>query len=229
MGIEPVKKINVSEQVYEQLKENLIDGTWSTREKIPSENELANMFHVSRVTVRQALSKLVALGLIETRLGEGNFVKEITIESYMKEMMPYVRQGNESIAEVLEFRLMLEVGAIEKACMKAQKEDIEYLKSSLARMVESQNDYQRYTQEDLHFHMILTKMVNNSMLTQVSYIVRNKIKDTIFSITKEIGVENGLLYHGKIIEAIQEKDGELAKSLMKEHLMESVQEYMKRS
>ena len=62
--------------MFEQLKDNLIQGTWKPGEKLASENELASLFGVSRITIRQALSRLAALGLVETRLGEGSFVAE---------------------------------------------------------------------------------------------------------------------------------------------------------
>ena len=61
MGIKPIKRVNVGEQVLLQLKKMLIDGEWAPGSKIPSENELAELFEVSRITVRQALQKLNAL------------------------------------------------------------------------------------------------------------------------------------------------------------------------
>ena len=63
MGIKPIQRVHVGEQVFEQLKKLLIQGEWKQGEKIPSENELADMFGVSRITIRQALQKLSTLGL----------------------------------------------------------------------------------------------------------------------------------------------------------------------
>ena len=76
LKVVPVKKSSASDQVFEQLKDNLIQGTWKPGEKLASENELASLFGVSRITIRQALSRLAALGLVETRLGEGSFVEK---------------------------------------------------------------------------------------------------------------------------------------------------------
>ena len=88
MEIRPIERTNVGEQVFDQLKQLLIEGTWTPGQRLPSENELANMLHVSRVTVRQALQKLSALDLIETRLGEGSFVKKIDVGSNMNALIP---------------------------------------------------------------------------------------------------------------------------------------------
>jgi len=77
MAIRKIKRQSVSDQVFEQLKEQLLMNEWRRGEKLPSENELATSFDVSRVTVRHALQKLTALGLIETKLGEGSFVRDV--------------------------------------------------------------------------------------------------------------------------------------------------------
>ena len=61
MKIQPIQKINAVEQVFEQLQGLLIDGTWRAGDKLPSENELADTFGVSRMTIRQSMQKLKAL------------------------------------------------------------------------------------------------------------------------------------------------------------------------
>ena len=73
MAIKKVVKSSVSQQVFDQLREQILSGSWKPGQKLPSENELAAQFGVSRVTVRNALQKLSGLGLLETRFGEGSF------------------------------------------------------------------------------------------------------------------------------------------------------------
>ena len=63
----------------EDLKRMILDGGIQAGERLPSENELAEMFNVSRITIRQALQKLSVLGLVETRFGEGSFVKTFDV------------------------------------------------------------------------------------------------------------------------------------------------------
>ncbi len=174
-------------------------------EKIPSENELASMFQVSRTTVRQALSKLVTLGLIETKAGEGNYVKEINLDTCMSEMVAYIQSMEDSMEEMLEVRLVLEVETVGIACRKATYEDIIHLRKSLARMQELKDDCDRYVREDLYFHMLITKIVGNSMLTQMPYLVRDVIRKSMSTLTMEIGTENGLAYHKKLIAAMEKK------------------------
>lgn len=135
MGIKPIKRVNVGEQVLLQLKKMLIDGEWAPGSKIPSENELAELFEVSRITVRQALQKLNALGLIETRLGDGSYVRNLDIGDSMNALIPVMYLGDQSDAQVFEFRQIIETGCTKLAVNRATKKDIEELKIILAEMV----------------------------------------------------------------------------------------------
>ena len=103
MGLSPVKRESISEQVYEQIKQMIIDREWELGEKLPSETELGNILGVSRVTVRQALQKLAVLGLVETRLGEGTFVCEANMAARMKaSLVPDIYLTPHSTEEVLD-------------------------------------------------------------------------------------------------------------------------------
>ena len=76
MKATPVKRISISEQIAQQIKEQIISGELKPGDKLPSENELCKMYQVSRTSVRQALANLSSLDLIETRFGDGSHVKE---------------------------------------------------------------------------------------------------------------------------------------------------------
>ena len=61
MEVSPVKRVSVSEQIFEQLKEKITSGELQPGEKLPSENELCKLYGVSRTTIRQALANLSSL------------------------------------------------------------------------------------------------------------------------------------------------------------------------
>ena len=64
MEIKPIRRTSISDQVCMQIKQLILDKDWKPGEKIPSETELAELFGVSRVSVREALLKLSAIGLL---------------------------------------------------------------------------------------------------------------------------------------------------------------------
>ena len=71
MALKPIKRVNIAEQVFEQLREQILHGTWKEGEKLPSEQELTETLGVSRSSVRQAIRTLADYGLVETRNGTG--------------------------------------------------------------------------------------------------------------------------------------------------------------
>jgi GntR family transcriptional repressor for pyruvate dehydrogenase complex len=220
-----VKRTTISDQIFEQLKANLFDGTWKEEDKIPSENELAIEFGVSRVSVRNALSKLDTLGLIEIRHGEGSFVKKINPGIYMKNIIPYIYLSHESTKEVLEFRLTFEVGNTGLAFKHATDEGINLLKKSLDQMIKHSNDLQKFVDEDMHFHMIITQLTSNSLAIQLHYILHDVLAETIKDLTESVGTEIGIKYHSLILEKFQNGNEQEAKQAMQEHLQEILELY----
>ena len=70
-----VKRMPVSEQVYDAMRDALKKGVWAPGEKIPTEMELSDTFGVNRMTVRMALQRLIGMGLLESRVGDGTYAK----------------------------------------------------------------------------------------------------------------------------------------------------------
>lgn len=228
MGIKPIQKVNVGEQVYEQLKHLLIEGEWAPGTKIPSENELADMFNVSRITVRQALQKLNALGLLETRFGEGSFVKVVDVGESMNGLIPMMYLGEQSAQEVFEFRMIIETECARLAARRASAEDVEGLKESLECMVkcEDSRDLSGFSAADLDFHFKIAQITRNALVIKTMSILRDVLESSMYDVIDKMGCENGIFYHTEIIRAIEEKEEVKAASMMKEHIKKNF-EYFK--
>lgn len=127
MEIKPIRKVNVGEMVFNQLQDLLIRGEWKPGDRLPSENELAELFHVSRITVRQALQKLSAMGLIETRLGEGSFVRKVDASESMNALVSTLYLDNASSLQVFEFREILDTEAAGLAVERGTEAEIQEL------------------------------------------------------------------------------------------------------
>lgn len=107
MDLKPVRRVRLSAQIEEQLKQQLLEGRWKAGERLPSEHELSRIFQVSRVSIRQALQALSAQGLIETRSGDGSFVKQPDIRDLMQGSIPDIYLTEDSLRWVMEFRRLL--------------------------------------------------------------------------------------------------------------------------
>ena len=106
-----IVKVSIVDQVCDAVKKDIMNGTWKAGEKIPSESELAEQFGVNRLSVRMALQKLNTLGLIETRVGEGSFVRDFSLGPFLSEIS-FIYSSDEKYREVRQLRELLEVTAL---------------------------------------------------------------------------------------------------------------------
>lgn len=218
MAIRKITRQSVSDQVFEQLKEQLLMNEWRRGEKLPSENELATSFDVSRVTVRHALQKLTALGLIETKLGEGSFVRDVQPGISMNQLIPMAYLNENSLQEIIEFRRVIEGKVAELAAMKATSEDIEKLEKAFATMEQVKEDLQQFSEADLNFHLTVADIAKNSIILQIYHIINDVLRKAFSEIVLKRGNRAGLYYHNLLLEAIKSGDATKARRIMDEHM-----------
>lgn len=218
MAISKIVKQNISDIILQQMKEQILSGDWEPGEKIPSENELTKLFGVSRISVRQALQKLTAVGLIETRVGEGSFVNKLSPGIAMNNLIPALYLGSDSLKEVLEFRKMIEGRVAELACLKADSDDIKDLEKIYCDMERYKDDLEKFSQEDCKFHIALGTITNNSIITQLYTIIQEQLNIAFKKIVTVRGNKAGLHYHRLILDAMKERDCGKAKEIMDEHM-----------
>lgn len=227
MAIKPIKKSNISNQVFEQIKAEIANGVWKPGSRIPSENEFVKMFNVSRITVRNALQRLIALELLEIRQGDGTFVREFSADMYMNSLMPMLFLENTEILHVLEFRKIIEVETGALAVERATEEDIKKLEEIYDKMEKCKGDNEAFAIEDLNFHMALAESTKNSLVIKVNYIVKDILSVSMIEIVRNLGVTDGLYYHKLIIEAIKERNIEKVKKTLKDHIVTTIEKVSK--
>jgi len=218
-----VDRKSVKDQVFEQLRDKIILGVWEPGSKIPSENDLRRQFGVSRISVREAIHKLAALEIVETRQGEGTFVKKITSSTYMNMLIPVLVLGKKDLIEVLEYRKIMEVGTVEMAVEKATADDLEKLEHIVRRMESEELDEKEFALDDLEFHMTIAKSTKNELIFRVNNIIRDILNVSMKDIVHNLGRRDGRYYHRKILEAMKERNKEKAVSLMREHVVLTIE------
>ena len=135
-----IVKVSIVDQVCDAVKKDIMNGTWKAGEKIPSESELAEQFGVNRLSVRMALQKLNTLGLIETRVGEGSFVRDFSLGPFLSEIS-FIYSSDEKYREVRQLRELLEGDSINIAIQSATQEEIDELKQALDLYFEQAKRY----------------------------------------------------------------------------------------
>ena len=158
----------------------------STNSHLPKEQELVEILGVSRVVVREALSRLRALGIIETKRKRGPVVVAPDVFAVLKTIIASGVLDRDSLRDLYQLRLMLEVGMADFIYLNMTEEQLDGLDKIVAEEVEleremtmAEDDDQRYaiakklTDVDIRFHSALFEMTGNKSLMDFQYILRH--------------------------------------------------------
>jgi len=216
-------KNNVTEQVYLQMLKKIIDETYKPGQKIPSENELKELFGVSRNTIRAVLNRLTSLGLLETRRGGGSFVKEIGTDFCFNFFIPAIFLDKNDLLDVLEFRKGIEVQAVKLAAVRALPEDIERMKAlnekSKACFYNGLHDMVMFSAINLELHTEITRASKNKMFEKMMEIIRCILTAKMEHFLVHQGEDvDSVFYHSGILECIINRKPEEAAFFMEKHL-----------
>jgi DNA-binding FadR family transcriptional regulator len=220
--LKPIKKESVRTQVFRQLREQILRRNWPPGSKIPSEHELSKSMGVSRMSIREGLQRLVSLGILETRHGEGTFVRELGGETLFNALIPLLALDDTDIFHVLEYRRIIEKGTAALAAERATAADISELEAVYGRMEAACADVPGFAAADLEFHLALAKATANPVIIKVNNVLRSILSVSMENIVETLGVRDGLHYHRLIIDALKTRDGAAAEKIMEEHVVRTV-------
>ncbi len=218
MNINPIKRVNLSDHVFEEMKNLILTGEWVPGLHLPSESTLAGLFGVSRVTVRQCIHRMVALGLAETRSGEGTFIRTLSPGQSISGLVPVAYLSDDNMLSVLEFRKAIEGYTAELAAKKADADDIAKLSMILADMEHKKHDVEKFSEADYNFHHELAVICRNPLILESYNLISDMLRSAMKSIVAKRGHTQGLYYHRALLERIIAKDAEGCRVLMSQHI-----------
>lgn len=215
---------NITDEIVEYLKENIISGVWKPGDKISSEHELTKMLQVSRASARYAIQHLVAIGVLESYQGKGTFVKSIPIEKIDNKFS--IMYKNSEMQQLLEFRKLIEVGSCRMAASHITKHALTKMTKALDMMKANMGNSEVFIKNDIDFHMEILKATQNKLIVNsILYTEDDLLKQQYWSHSKK-GVESAIYYHGEILDALKQGDGELSAQRMDEHLTKAINNYI---
>ena len=125
-----ISRISLVDQVCASIKQDIVDGIWKAGDKLPSESDFADAFGVNRLSVRMALQKLSTLGIIETRVGEGSFVRDFSLKPMLSEISVFY-ESKDRYNDVQQLRSLLEYECMRLAILSATDAEKEELHNAL--------------------------------------------------------------------------------------------------
>lgn len=216
--IEPIEKQNVADTVYYKMLNMIIEGEWRQGAMIPSENELREAFSVSRDTVRQAVHRLSALGILRSRQGKGTYVKKIDTSFYMNLLVPAVFLSKDDGISILEFMKAIQVESVRMACQRAGDQEIAVLEEYLQKMKSASNsDYDSFFDYDMGYHCYLVKLSGNSLFNKSMEIIGEVLHVYLRDIVAVHGSDKSIQQHEDCFLALKARNTEKAAGIMVEH------------
>lgn len=212
------KAFHVNQIVYNAIVEKILNKEWLPGMKISSENQLSQELGVSRISVREAIGKLVTEGILYKRRGEGTFVNQLTSSIQLNSLIPNIMLDVSNVLEVQEFRMIFEAGGTRLCAERCSPELIEKLQTTYDTMCKVNRISKEYAEADYEFHRLIGEGSGNSLIVKMNEILINLLKMQQVKTNEYLGPSGGLAEHKKILEAIRERDAEIAGLYMKRHL-----------
>lgn len=223
MEYKPVK----SEKLYEQVAASLIDmmkqGSLTSGDKLDSVEQLARHFGVGRSAVREALSGLRSMGLVEMRQGEGTYIKDFNPEQFTLPVSTAFLMKQQDVKELYQVRKILEVGTAGYAANSYQAADLIRMEQALQLMAVANGDDALAEKADVDFHIAIAEATHMELLIHLMGSVSDLMSETIRETRRIILYAAGradILFqeHERIYQAIKQRDSQLARDAMYEHL-----------
>ena len=213
-----------SKTVDDFILSKIQDGVWIPGSRIYTEEQLCEELGVSRIAVRQALGRLSALSVLTKQQGSGTFVNKFEDASLAG--MVYYPATLERFLTVLEFRKQFDTYNAELYSENATEEELMELEKNYVEMVTSINDSDKFQKLENEFHQMIADGTHNAIIHQISVMMNELLIRYQMLQYDNIGPENSIKWHGRILEALKLRDAEMAKLCVKIHLENSIK-YLK--
>lgn len=221
-----IYRIKLCEDVSNRIIERIRTRQWTEGIRLPSEVMLAELFDVSRSTVRAAVKSLQFAGVLRSRSGSGTYVAESAALVLETRELASVMADPQNLFSLVQTRYILEPQLAALAARNATKEEVETLFEILKDMEKDCNRHCLMS-NGFRFHQAVAKFSHNEVLYGLYQSVAWQLRGlrSLDALTLEVFLE-GIEEHRAVAEAIRKKDGPLAKVLMRSHLKNDYAQYL---
>ncbi len=212
-----IKNGTIVKNVLQAFKEMLLSGELEPGSRLPSENELVELFGVGKSSIREVIKMLDAVGVIESIQGRGTFIcsapKEDTLNPLIFQMI--LHQGNKR--ELLQFRQIYETAYTFMAIDTMTEEDRQAIRSVLYSQEDPNQSLDLVTpQHDADFHRAVLRSTHNPYIIRTGEILIELFEETLKNATsrKHLDDVEGHTYHKQIFDAMCSKNKKALKAAL---------------
>lgn len=228
---EEVRKQKYYLQIVNQIRDLIKCGNLKRGDMLPSERVLSQEFGASRPVVREALSALETLGIVERKQGQGDFIKVDASEASLNSQIMRELLQEHNPYDIFQARTELEPSMAGLAAEHANEEDILKMQKRLKTMnsmgkeaLKNHLKFDEFMEEDRLFHLEIARAAHNTFMFDVFACVNLMMRETRWkalkkiSVVKEGRIERFEKEHKAIFEAIRNRDPDVAKRIMRIHI-----------
>jgi GntR family transcriptional repressor for pyruvate dehydrogenase complex len=214
--------------LVDSLGQRIRDGRLIAGAKLPTEAEIMDEFGVSRTVVREALSKLQAGGLVETRHGVGTFVADGSGEANNFRIAPEQVATIRAVVAVLELRIGLEAEAAALAAARRSEANLQAMREAITGFGQAIADDTDAVASDMQLHLEIARATQNQHFAELMTYLGTMLIPRARVNTARVAGEGRREYllrvhaeHESIVDAIANRDPDAARAAMRTHLSNS--------
>lgn len=238
-SLTPVRQIAAHELVLDQMRRAVELGQFRPGDRLPTERELAEMLHVSRTTVRAAVTVLEDEGLIAVRRGRtGGYIVQAPVYDAAK-MRTELLQNRRAVRDAFDYRVIVETGAVRLAAERRRASDITELRKLSAGMGtaleaalgdQSAQRVTAFQTLDSAFHLRIAQAGQNSSVLEAVSDARCRMWMPVGAVFVRLeSTAND--FHESILQAIEDREPDVAAERMAAHIdgtRRTVESWLKR-
>jgi GntR family transcriptional repressor for pyruvate dehydrogenase complex len=216
------RKKKTYEYAIDAIKDLLIRGEIFEGEKLPNQVEFARQLGVSRLCLREALSELESIGVIEQKPKSGTIIISGDPSKWVPSVMAPLISDSEALYELIESRKIIEVAITKQAAINITEEQLEKLNQIITQMMlfHLNGDESEYSKIDMEFHLIIAQAAKNRYLLNMymtTVVLMEKLINEINDNIPDI-IKNSKKTHQKIYEALKARDQMMVAKWTKVHI-----------
>jgi GntR family transcriptional regulator, transcriptional repressor for pyruvate dehydrogenase complex len=218
-AIVPIRRVKLYEEVAGRIRSLIASGELGPGQALPSERKLAEQFRVGRTVIREAIRQLEVSGLVESRHGGGNYVREVTVEHLVAPIATVLNGMVHLREELVDARLLFEPQMARAVAARATSEDLRGLEDIIRRQEERVANGRSGAEEDAEFHNLLARATRNTVVERIMEVIDGLLEDSQARLFRSVErSEISLEGNRRILEAVLRHDQEAAQEAMVEHL-----------
>jgi DNA-binding FadR family transcriptional regulator len=218
--------------IRDYIKQYILEHDLKPGDPLPPEGQLVEDLGVGRGSVREAVKSLQSVGIVDVRQGDGLYVRELNFDPMLEAFIFGMQFDPNTLAELLQIRIWLEVSVIGDAVGHLTSEDLTKLEAILKEWEERIRDGEEYSDLDESFHQIVYGVLDNQTLMKLFSAFWVSFTSLENEITHDTDPETVFQFHRSILDAIQTRDPDMArKQLLQhfDHIKERIDKYLKTS